>query len=163
MGKKRHSLGSKLHHKKNKNKRKKKGGKKWKKNSVEIDKFELGIDEICKQLPDISLNPVCGSSTEKFLKSCRLSESAIDPVFKRKKEKELLRKRRRQLLKKDGKKFLCKFSEPDYESNLPKKVEKNLCHLLESLSCKQEASQPEPEKEAETPKRGFIYTEEVPV
>ncbi len=53
MGKKRHSLGSKVRPKKSKKKKVKKSKKK--KYLIEADKLQLGIEDICSQLPDLNL------------------------------------------------------------------------------------------------------------
>ena len=53
MGKKRHSLGSKVRPKKSKKKKVKKSKKN--KYLIEPDKLQLGIEDICSQLPDLEL------------------------------------------------------------------------------------------------------------
>ena len=153
MGKKRHSLGSKVRPKK----KNKKSKKKWKKHLIEPNKLQRGIEDLCSQFPEISLNagvkdPVC--ATQRFLNEhCGLSESAFDPVYKRKKEKKSARKKRIKLLKCDEKKFaeICSISSPSYENSLLKKDEKNLCQLLDNLTCKPVTSPP-------LIKQGFIYS-----
>lgn len=162
MGKKRHSLGSKVRPKKNK---KKKKSKKWKKDFIEADKVELGIEEICKQLPDVCLDPGSSSSinnaTQRFLETCNISESATDPVFDRKKKKDRSRKRRLKLLKKNSEGLKQLFTTVAYEDQLPKKEEKSLCQLLDNLSCKPVTIKPtEPPVVSRPPKPGFIFTEQ---
>ena len=166
MGKKRHSLGSKVRPKKNK---KKKKSKKWKKNFfIETDKVELGIEELCKQLPEVCLDPgsssAFSSATQRFLQTCNISESATDPVYDRKKKKkERIHKKRLQLAKKKSESLKQLFSTVSYEDQLPKKEEKNLCQLLDNLSCKPVSLKPGPAETAEvsrSPKPGFIYTDQ---
>ena len=54
MGKKRQTLGFKVRPKKSK-KKKCKSNKKGKSKYIEADKLQLGLEEICSQLPDIGL------------------------------------------------------------------------------------------------------------
>ena len=163
MGKKRHSLGSKVRPKKNK----KKKSKKWKKNSfIEADKVELGIEELCKQLPDVCLDPGSSGSiscaTQRFLETCNISKSATDPVYDRKKKKDRSRKRRLKLLKKSSEGLKQLFSTVSYEDQLPKKEEKSLCQLLDNLSCKPISLKPAPAASSSEAhlKPGFIYSEQ---